>query len=103
MRKPLDQTDKVTKLSGTGTAVPTDTSEQGPPDDLITEDEAAADLKQKKSTLATWRSIGKGPDFWKLGRGIYYSRQANADWIAKQRRAPRTPPTEAPGAERANP
>jgi hypothetical protein len=34
------------------------------PDDLIPEDEAAVDLRVKRSTLAAWRSTGKGPDFW---------------------------------------
>jgi hypothetical protein len=59
------------------------------PDDLIPEDQAAADLRQKKSTLATWRSTGKGPDSWKLGRSIFYSLSANAAWKAAQRRSPR--------------
>jgi hypothetical protein len=61
------------------------------PDDLINEDESAVDLKQKKSTLRTWRSTGKGPDYWRLGRSVYYSRSTNANWKAQQRRSPRVP------------
>ena len=59
------------------------------PDDLISTPEAAEDLKQKESTLAAWRATGRGPDFWKFGRSIFYSRRVNAEWKAQQRRSPR--------------
>lgn len=62
---------------------------ENPPDDLITATEAAEDLRQKESTLASWRATGRGPDFWKFGRGVFYSRQTNAEWKAAQRRSPR--------------
>jgi hypothetical protein len=59
------------------------------PDDLIDTVEAAEDLKVKQSTLAFWRATGKGPDFYKFGRGIFYSRKINAAWKSRQRRSPR--------------
>jgi hypothetical protein len=59
------------------------------PDDLMTPDEAAVDLGVQPATLASWRSTGYGPDFWKWGRVIRYSRQVNADWKAQGRRSPR--------------
>jgi hypothetical protein len=58
------------------------------PDDLISAEETAADLHVKPQTLASWRATGLGPDFFKLGRAVYYSRKVTAEWKAKQRRSP---------------
>ena len=58
-------------------------------DDLIDEEESSRDLCVKTGTLASWRATGKGPDFYKFGRIIKYSRRLNAEWKAKQRRSPR--------------
>jgi hypothetical protein len=65
------------------------------PDDLIPAAEAAKDLQLQESTLAAWRSLGRGPDFWKLGRAIFYSRRVNREWKARQRRSPRQRPESA--------
>ena len=59
------------------------------PDDLIDDEEASRDLHVKKATLASWRATGKGPDFYRFGRVIRYSRALNAEWKAKQRHSPR--------------
>jgi hypothetical protein len=59
------------------------------PNDLMPQSEAAADLGVKPSTLAAWRSTGKGPDYWKWGREVYYSQSTNASWKAKHRHQPR--------------
>jgi hypothetical protein len=60
-------------------------------DDLIDEDAAAVDLHVKVGTLASWRATGRGPDFYKFGRIIRYSRRLNAEWKARQRKSPRQP------------
>jgi hypothetical protein len=59
------------------------------PDDLITDQETADDFEVQTSTLAWWRSQGQGPDFFKIGRKVFYSRRLNAEWKAQQRRSPR--------------
>jgi hypothetical protein len=59
------------------------------PDDLIPDSEAAKDLGVKRETLAGWRTKGIGPDYWKWGRNVSYSKKVNAEWKAKQRRSPR--------------
>jgi hypothetical protein len=63
------------------------------PDDLIDDEETSRDLCVKTSTLASWRATGRGPDFYKIGRTIKYSRKLNAEWKAKQRHQPRKPIT----------
>jgi hypothetical protein len=74
------------KLTSKGaTTLPTENF----PDDLIPDTDAAEDLRVKEGTLASWRSMGRGPDYWKLGRGVFYSRKVNAEWKAQQRRSPR--------------
>jgi hypothetical protein len=57
--------------------------------DLIDEDESSRDLGVKTSTLASWRATGKGPDFYKFGRLVRYSRRLNREWKGQQRRQPR--------------
>jgi hypothetical protein len=58
------------------------------PDEFIGDHEAAADLGQKKSTLATWRSQGRGPAWYKFGRIVKYRRRDLDDYKARQRREP---------------
>jgi hypothetical protein len=56
--------------------------------ELLSEIEAAAMLRQQPRTLTVWRSRGKGPDFIKLGRSVFYRRQVVLDYIAScERRA----------------
>ena len=50
--------------------------------ELLSEIEAAAMLRQQPRTLTVWRSRGKGPDFIKLGRSVFYRRQVVLDYIA---------------------
>jgi hypothetical protein len=59
------------------------------PDDLITDQEQAENLGVQSSTLAWWRSQGQGPDFFKIGRKVFYSRRLTTEWMVKQRRSPR--------------
>lgn len=48
---------------------------------LLTENELAELLDVKPHTLATWRADGKGPDFTKLGKQIFYRKSDVEDWI----------------------
>jgi hypothetical protein len=56
--------------------------------DLVSDIEAAKILHQKESTLATWRSAGRGPAYYKVGRRVFYSVADLGDWIASRRREP---------------
>jgi predicted DNA-binding transcriptional regulator AlpA len=56
--------------------------------ELVRDGEAAKIIHQKRSTLATWRSAGKGPAYFKVGRCVYYSKADLAAWIASRRREP---------------
>jgi hypothetical protein len=58
------------------------------PDDLISDAEAAELLRQKTKTLTEWRHLGIGPDYYKIGRRIFYSRAGLAEWIATRRVIP---------------
>lgn len=53
-----------------------------PQDDLLSETDAAAMLRQKPRTLTIWRSRGKGPNYIKLGRSVFYRRKVIIDFIA---------------------
>jgi hypothetical protein len=57
--------------------------------DLVSDDEAATIIHQKKNTLATWRSYGKGPPFYKIGRRVFYSIADLHAWMASRRREPK--------------
>lgn len=56
---------------------------------LLTEQIVALALDVQPSTLATWRSHGTGPDYVKLGKGVFYTVSALSAWVnteaAKQR------------------
>lgn len=50
---------------------------------LITEEEVAAVLRLNSvTTLATWRSQGKGPPNVKLGKKVFYTVRDLGEWIA---------------------
>ena len=48
---------------------------------LVNEDEAAAVIGVEPSTLATWRSQGKGPEYVKLGKGVFYTVNDMSKWV----------------------
>jgi hypothetical protein len=58
-------------------------------DELVDDDEAAKRLKQKPSTLASWRATGRGPPYFKIGRGVFYHPNDLRGWVAEQRQLPR--------------
>jgi hypothetical protein len=55
----------------------------------ISTDEAAALLRVKPGTLATWRCHGRGPKFVKIGRACFYYRADLLAWIEQQKIVPR--------------
>jgi hypothetical protein len=57
-------------------------------DDLIGNEEAAKVLRQQPDTLTHWRHQGIGPEYFRVGRKIFYSRATLLNWIAAQRVVP---------------
>ncbi len=59
------------------------------PDDAgLSEEEAAAILRKKPETLATWRSQGRGPRYRKNGRHIEYTPRFLKEYLAACVRTP---------------
>lgn len=59
------------------------------PDEMLDTDQLAPLILQKPATLISWRSEGKGPPFYKLGRRVTYKWEDALLWMAAQRRDPR--------------
>jgi hypothetical protein len=51
---------------------------------LITEEELAAALGITAGTLKTWRAVGTGPDYVKLGKSVFYTAMGVAGWVRDQ-------------------
>lgn len=49
---------------------------------LLSEEELASMIDVKPHTLAVWRSEGKGPDYTRLGKSVFYRELDVAGWIA---------------------
>jgi len=49
-----------------------------------TQEEAAAVLGVKPTTLAAWRSQGRGPRYIKIGRSCFYLERDLDSWIEAQ-------------------
>lgn len=62
------------------------------PDDLIASEDVARELGLKRQTLAAWRTIGRGPLFYKVGRRVMYSKADIMKWLEGQRREPKPAP-----------
>lgn len=56
--------------------------------EMITADQAARLLGLSKETLNTWRFIGAGPPWYKLGRAIRYKEHEVIAWRESQRNEP---------------
>ena len=50
----------------------------------LTSAEVATLLGISEATLRTWRTAGRGPSYYRLGRVLYWQRDVDA-WIAAQR------------------
>lgn len=57
------------------------------PHGLLDEDEAAALLRSKPSTLRKWRCVGGGPRFVKIGRSVRYDLRDVQAFIDASRRS----------------
>jgi hypothetical protein len=60
---------------------PSPTGSRGLLGDFLSEDEAAAELRQAKRTLRKWRTAGTGPAYTKIGREILYPRANLVAWV----------------------
>jgi len=49
---------------------------------VLTPEEVAEFLQVRVQLLAKWRSAGKGPNSFKIGRYVRYSRIELLDWVA---------------------
>ena len=54
------------------------------PDQLLTQEQAAAYIGVKPPTLASWRHFGKGPKYRKVGRSAFYKIADVEVWLDKQ-------------------
>lgn len=54
-------------------------------DEMLKEADAAEMLCQSVRTLQKWRVSGAGPQFFKFGRSVRYSRADLSAWIAERR------------------
>lgn len=48
---------------------------------LLSEEELAGVIDVKPHTLAVWRAEGKGPDFTRLGKSVFYRQVDVRAWI----------------------
>jgi hypothetical protein len=54
------------------------------PAELLSAEEAAVQLHQRPSTLASWRATKRGPRYFKLGRAVFYHPKDITAWVAAQ-------------------
>jgi hypothetical protein len=54
------------------------------PDQLLTQESAAAYVGVKPPTLASWRHFGKGPPYIKVGRSAFYKVADLEAWLNQQ-------------------
>ena len=64
------------------------TTDDYDPAEFKTTDEAAVILRQRPSTLATWRYEKRGPAYHKAGRTVLYHPRDLASWLQSQRHEP---------------
>jgi predicted DNA-binding transcriptional regulator AlpA len=63
---------------------PVVTSVMADDDEIKTSNEVADRLKIKPKTLSEWRSAGKGPKFFRVGRTIRYRESEIRSWLESQ-------------------
>lgn len=57
-------------------------------ENLVSTDDAAKLLNLSANTLRWWRSVGLGPDFYKLGRNVKYDVDTLFAWVKANVRCP---------------
>jgi len=55
---------------------------------LISNAQAAQILNINPGTLASWRCLGRGPRYVKVGRAVFYRLSALSGWLEAQERDP---------------
>jgi hypothetical protein len=55
---------------------------------LIPDREAAIRIGRSVQTLQRWRRLGEGPNFFKIGKTVFYDPRDLEDWILSCRRRP---------------
>ncbi len=56
-------------------------------DDYLEGDEGlAAELNKSPRTIARWRALGEAPPLTRIGKSIYYHRDAVKKWLASRQR-----------------
>jgi hypothetical protein len=58
------------------------------PTELIPAEQTAELLHVRAQTLASWRALGRGPRWFKIGRGAFYHPTDIRTWLAAQRQEP---------------
>jgi hypothetical protein len=58
------------------------------PEELLPDEVLAAELQVQKGTLTNWRASGRGPDYLKVGRQIFYRRTDVNVWLGSLLRQP---------------
>jgi hypothetical protein len=57
-------------------------------DELVHPTTVASELHVRPQTLVSWRSLGRGPAFVKVGRAVFYRRRDVAEWLGTRHRQP---------------
>lgn len=55
-------------------------------EELLAEKDAAQSIGQKPTTLRNWRALRRGPPNIKIGRKVYYRREALEQWLRSRER-----------------
>ena len=58
------------------------------PDELLSPDIVATELHLRPQALMAWRTLGRGPNFVKVGRAVFYRRSDIAAWLGANHREP---------------
>ena len=56
-------------------------------DDFLPEDQTARELGRCPRTLKRWRNLREGPPFIRIGRQIFYRRDAVREWLVSREEA----------------